>query len=272
LDQSSDFIRLGVLKTKDKDCKTFDYIGVSQTGLLSVATDTSNTISTIFHAIFKPYTKDFIDPVALFATNHLGNKYVFKQWQIRRFISEGYLQIPSVVQKEKIDECVRQLNHHLGKPGDIVAGGVQGGEQLGKFTGHLSNCPAVKELLKGQVKLILSALFGGASGYESSNLSAQIAYRFPELTNPDLRTDNRNEIAESTAWHTDGLRQGKAHGFSLLLGIVLSDISEDFSGNLMVWPGSHLLLHRSDCTYYYIYLHMMTLFAVARPLSSAHWT
>eukprot|EP01034_Spumella_vulgaris_P026107 gene26107-32637_t len=92
------------------------------------------------------------------------------------------------------------------------------------------------------------ALFGGAHGYESSNLSAQIAYRFPELTNPELRTDNRDAIAESTAWHTDGLRQGKAHGFSLLLGIVLSDVHEDFSGNLMVWPGSHLLLHSCKTT------------------------
>ena len=30
----------------------------------------------------------------------------------------------------------------------------------------------------------------------------------------------------------------------MLLGVVLSDIESEFSGNLMVWPGSHLLLHK----------------------------
>lgn len=69
----------------------------------------------------------------------------------------------------------------------------------------------------------------------------------------------------SIAWHTDGLRQGKSHGFrfviarsrvmlilslllSILLGVVLSDIESEFCGNLMVWPGSHLLLHRCKTT------------------------
>lgn len=199
LDLSSSLYKLGVLKTKEKDCKTFSYIGVSETGSLSVATkNNENNISTVFHAIFKSYSNLIIDPVSIFENSKINSEYTFKQWQVRRFVTEGYIQLPSIVKKYKIDECVRYLNHHLGKPGDIVAGGVQGGEQLGKFTGHLSNCAPVKELLKGQVELVLNALFGNSGGYESSNLSAQIAYRFPELANPELREDNRDEIAEGT--------------------------------------------------------------------------
>jgi hypothetical protein len=202
VDSSLSLYRLGVLKTKEKDCKIFSYIGVSQTGSLSVGTKSNeDSISTTFHVIFKPYSNALVDPVAVFESSKLSSEYKFKQWQVRRFVNEGYIQLPRIVKKDKIDECVRYLNHHLGKPGDIVAGGVQGGEQLGKFTGHLSNCSAVKELLKGQVELVLNALFGGSSGYEGSNLSAQIAYRFPELTNPELREDNRDEIAESTGRH-----------------------------------------------------------------------
>ena len=31
--------------------------------------------------------------------------------------------------------------------------------------------------------------------------------------------------------------------FSLLVGVCLSDVTEEFAGNLLVWPGSHKLLH-----------------------------
>ena len=32
--------------------------------------------------------------------------------------------------------------------------------------------------------------------------------------------------------------------YSLLVGVFLSDISGDMCGNLIVWPGSHILIHR----------------------------
>jgi Phytanoyl-CoA dioxygenase (PhyH) len=46
-------------------------------------------------------------------------------------------------------------------------------------------------------------------------------------------------------WHTDGLFQCKEHPFSVLLGVCLSDVSIDFAGNLLVWPGTHKLLHKA---------------------------
>lgn len=46
-------------------------------------------------------------------------------------------------------------------------------------------------------------------------------------------------------WHTDGLRQGKTHGFSLLLGVCLSNVFEELHGNLMVWPATHCAIHKS---------------------------
>ncbi|HCT80761.1 MAG TPA: hypothetical protein DGG94_23280 [Micromonosporaceae bacterium] len=43
--------------------------------------------------------------------------------------------------------------------------------------------------------------------------------------------------------HIDGLTPGELSGrpgtFTLLAGVVLSDQSRDFSGNLVVWPGTH---------------------------------
>jgi hypothetical protein len=82
---------------------------------------------------------------------------------------------------------------------------------------------------------------------QAGSLSAQIAFRFPELgedDNGDGGGDCDAALGRSRSWHTDGLRQGKAHPFSLLVGICLSDVVTERAGNLLVWPGSHLLLHR----------------------------
>jgi ectoine hydroxylase-related dioxygenase (phytanoyl-CoA dioxygenase family) len=50
---------------------------------------------------------------------------------------------------------------------------------------------------------------------------------------------------DGTSWHTDGLRQGKKHSFSLLVGVALCDsmLLPD-NGNLCVWPRSHLHVHQ----------------------------
>ena len=47
----------------------------------------------------------------------------------------------------------------------------------------------------------------------------------------------------AAADHTDGLRQGKKHSFSLLVGVALSDNCVANRGNLCVWPGSHHVIH-----------------------------
>lgn len=50
-------------------------------------------------------------------------------------------------------------------------------------------------------------------------------------------------------WHIDGfadklraLPSGQVQNFTMLLGILLSDVPEEFSGNLTVYPGSHHLI------------------------------
>ena len=50
-------------------------------------------------------------------------------------------------------------------------------------------------------------------------------------------------VEKGAAWHTDGLRRGKQHPFSLLLGVALSDVDEEHKGNLLIWPGKHKLIH-----------------------------
>ena len=155
------------------------------------------------------------------------------RWQYRRFALEGFLHLPALIENDRLDLCRKKLHRALGTPGVVVKGGVQGGE-AGKFVGGLSQCGEVTQLLEGRLAAAIKA-FIGSGGYDKSNLGAQIAFRFPEID---------SDSSSAPKWHTDGLRQGKAHPFSLLVGVCLSDVHSPDSGNLLLWPGSHFVMHR----------------------------
>lgn len=106
--------------------------------------------------------------------------FCFEKWQLRRILHEGYIRLRNIIDHAALEECIRTINHELGLPGKIVAGGIQEGEALGKLAGNLSNCAAVRRVLTGQAQAVLNAVFG-VDNYENKNLSAQIALRFPEL-------------------------------------------------------------------------------------------
>lgn len=171
------------------------YLGVTANGSYAVCSSImgSNVESTNFYLKLLPHAYDSYDYSQCFT--EVKSVCPLKQWQTRRFVNEGYIHLPRIVDSAAIIECVRYLNHHLGRPGAIVAGGVQTGESLGKFDGHLSNCSAVRAVFK-QTERILDTLLG-VGGYDNSNISGQIAFRFPELTNRELTEHNRDEIASS---------------------------------------------------------------------------
>lgn len=110
---------------------------------------------------------------------NLDSKFEFQKWQLRRLVTEGYVHLPRICNNTNIDHCIAVLNNALGVPGRVVAGGVQS-DGIGKLAGDLSNCEAVRSLFQGEVEAVVDALFAGA-GAEKLNLSAQIAFRFPEL-------------------------------------------------------------------------------------------
>jgi hypothetical protein len=72
---------------------------------------------------------------------------------------------------------------------------------------------------------------------------SQIALRFPVPP---------GEAPRDAGAHLDGIPtadngvpyDGRIHGFSLLAGVLLSDIPEAGHGNLTVWPGTHLAMSR----------------------------
>jgi len=181
-------------------------------------------------------------------------------WEVRRFVAEGFVVLRGCMRRDVLRRCDRVLTRAWAVPGSVVAGGTQG-DGVGKLAGAFSNCAEVRDLFLdggsddggadggGEVRRrtvlgAVEALLGPDNAdVQAGSLSAQIAFRFPELGDDD-NGDGDCVAALGRSWHTDGLRQGKAHPFSLLVGICLSDVVTERAGNLLVWPGSHLLLHR----------------------------
>jgi ectoine hydroxylase-related dioxygenase (phytanoyl-CoA dioxygenase family) len=157
--------------------------------------------------------------------------------QLQQFVSQGFLHLPAMADLVKLDECLALLNRQLGTPGAIVPGGAQPG--LGKLQGSITQHAAVRALATDSRVLEAVNALMGPSACCTDNLTAQIAHRFPQTE----QDGERRCIEEGRCWHTDGMRRGRVHPFSLLLGVALSDVDMDWNGNLLVWPGTHRLIH-----------------------------
>lgn len=190
--------------------------------------------SSVSGTIFKVYRAEITEVVRGIEQIMLPRTFLNKL-QLRRFVSEGYLQLPSLIPVKEIQAVRKLLHHQLGQVGSLVPGAIQGGN-YGKFGGEMTNHPKLRELVvRTQLRNVLEELLGAAI-FNMTNLSCQVAFRFPELDDEH----GHNPID----WHTDGERQGSCHPFTLLVGICLTDISEPYAGNLTVFPTSHWLMHR----------------------------
>jgi hypothetical protein len=177
--------------------------------------------------------------------------------QLLQFYHYGYTQIPRIVQSHKIDVAVKMLNHYLGVPGALVLGGIQG-QGLGKFEGGITRRQEIMALLEGELSdLIVNSLFTSQSvqgTIDTTALQTQIAFRFPELNSAyehGAYTGEDTVDLSSFPWHTDGLRQGRSHSFTLLVGVCLQEISSaPLAGNLLIWPRTHRLLHSCKMNQY----------------------
>lgn len=152
-------------------------------------------------------------------------------WQKERFVLEGYLHMPSIIPTDLVETCLHLINKELGTVGRLIPGGVQEGKgKLDGLNAHPVLCSLVTKTAKDVVESFL-----GPGNLSMGRVSVQVALRFPQ------------DISErpSLRWHTDGLRQGRRHGFSLLVGVVLSDVLNDDCGNLLLWPGSHVPIHHA---------------------------
>lgn len=255
---SSDDATIVAFKSTCRDV----YIGFSATG------DLEATLIPTFHRVSmipsyyetkqaqagvskQPIGDDDNNGAVVCNSSSLDSDGLLSREQYQHFYHYGFLQLSKAVSRHKIDNCVKLLNHYLGVPGSIVAGGIQGND-LGKFEGGITRRREILRLIEGQLTNIIEKSLlctAGNIDKSTSNLQVQVAFRFPELNSyfehlsASAADIDMDVDLSSVAWHTDGLRQGRAHSFSLLVGVCLADIDQPLAGNLLIWPRTHKLLH-----------------------------
>ena len=150
---------------------------------------------------------------------------------LRRFAGDGYIVVPSVVSEnlldaadDEIDNLMREVSPHEGDCGPGQSAWFPPRRRLPRCDDALRQSPALG-----------------------------IAHELVHPNNLDHRFDHIQVAITVAPWshvpggpHIDGHGPGQdpPESFTMLAGILLTDQRESQSGNLWVWPGSHLVHER----------------------------
>lgn len=158
---------------------------------------------------------------------------VLTQEEKLHLFHNGFVLLPQAVPKHLVHAALRRINKSLGQ---------KSAENRSDPCPGLTSAPEITSLLYGS-----SAITAAESvvGRLHTITNGQIALRFPG----DFAGENF-EIWPSwaDAWHIDGMVSehnpytppGQIHHFTCLVGILLSDIDEDYCGGLGLFPGGFL--------------------------------
>lgn len=159
--------------------------------------------------------------------------------QKQEFVRNGFVHVANVVPPRLVARARRAINNSLGSGIDP--------RQLVRFSNQ-TFCPELRE----DPRLLRLATTPEAWSHVRALLgdhrvvrpkACQIALRFPLPEGTSRRV---------TGGHIDGYHtprngvpdDGTVRSFTLLLGILLSDVPAPLSGNFTAWPGTHRSLER----------------------------
>ena len=152
--------------------------------------------------------------------------------QQQALYENGYVKIPGVIPPVMVDAALRAINHSLGegmKAEDMATLRAQ------SYCRELQTAPVITDLLNNTPAWSLAeSVIGNIKPVQS----AQIALRFPSVQDPPSPPHPHLDGMHTP---TNGVPSGQILNFTMLLGVVLSDVPQPFSGNLAVWPGTHHL-------------------------------
>ncbi|HXG23743.1 MAG TPA: phytanoyl-CoA dioxygenase family protein [Chthonomonadales bacterium] len=150
------------------------------------------------------------------------------------FYQKGYVQVPSVVPRIMVDAALRAINHSIGE-------GIPA-EQLAtirsqSYAKELQQTPVITDLFNRTPAFPLAESLIG-EGKICSVSGGQIALRFPSMQDPPGKPSPHLD-----GMHTpyNGVPKGTIQNFTMLIGVLLSDLPAPYCGNFTVWPGTHHL-------------------------------
>lgn len=158
---------------------------------------------------------------------------VLTEAQAASLRGDGWLHLPCAVPRAVVDRAKRAINASLGKGLDP--------QRIESYRAR-SFCPELQA-----EAVVTDLLYGGAAWEVAQSLigagrvkrpaTGQIALSFPE-TSPDAHI---HPHLDGMYTPSNGVPRGEILSFTLLVGVMLSDVEGPESGNLVVWPGTHHL-------------------------------
>jgi len=149
----------------------------------------------------------------------------------------GYVVLPALVPRERHEAALRAINASLGRglaPEDVPRMRAQ------SFCPELQKADVILDLFRATAASAVAASLVGKEGLERVT-TAQIALSFPSDSDPGARP---HPHLDGMYTPDNGVPAGSVLSFTMLAGIVLSDVETPDAGNLVVWPGSHQVLER----------------------------
>jgi len=161
--------------------------------------------------------------------------------------SKGFARVSGAVAPPLVASALREVNRQLGASSsapDALRAKTFASSAAINALFNASALPHICELLLGPLP--------GRAPYVQDG--GQLALRFPGDMCARGDPDGAADAAEAVrrAWHIDGLPSGFIKGvtdhfgairnFDLLVGVLLADVTAPLSGELAVYPGSHLEL------------------------------
>ena len=158
--------------------------------------------------------------------------------QMQHLFEQGYVLIPGVIPRERVNAALRAINHSLGEgidPARLTTFRAQ------SYAPELQRDPVITDLYNAMpVKDLVESLIG--EGMVRPIGGGQIALRFPIA--PGQSPAQPKPHLDGMYTPTNGVPQGRIASFTMLIGVALSDVSEPFAGNLTVWPRTHHLYEK----------------------------
>lgn len=160
----------------------------------------------------------------------------------QNFFLNGFIVVPQLVSPLLMEKALKSINISIGagiSNKDYYKSYTSSSEQF-EFCPDLTSSEAILNLLlQSPAFSITKELLGKVHRPGGS----QIALRFPEHRSMTHEAFSKENVLRHGNWHIDGTnRKGILSDFSLLVGVYLSDIPEDFRGNFTVYPGGHFLI------------------------------
>jgi hypothetical protein len=152
--------------------------------------------------------------------------------QKKAFARDGFVVVPRVVPRRRVDAALREINHRLG------AGAHPGRDGYADSVDYLSeyvSTPVIMDLMNGSPLPALAESLLGVNRVERCS-QAQIALRFPSPS---------DDAPAKVSVHVDGLYPDSGPAitrYTFCAGVVLSDVTADNRGNFLAYPGSHRLI------------------------------